>query len=353
MMSTNKREVPYPSSPEREKEEKRWKGFFSIWNSPDPDVGGTPRFPVWKKNKATLWHYPAVQKRYRVPLLLVYSLVNKSFILDLEPGSSMIGAFINSGFDVYLLDCGIPGYEDKDMTVDDYIVDYIQKGVQRALRHSGADEITVIGYCLGGTLTAMYAAMADEPIKNLILSVAPIDFSAAPVLDKWLKALREEKVNFDRIIDVYGLIPAQFIEAGMRLVTSPVYFSPYLSLLNRAYDDEYVEKWRRFNKWTRGHIPFAGATLKQLNNDIVKENKLVNGGLVIRGKSADLVNIESNLLVVSTSNDRLVPKELSLPVMDLVSSKDKTFRLAEGGHATFTTKNGLPDYLADWLPERS
>jgi polyhydroxyalkanoate synthase subunit PhaC len=336
-----------------DKEARRWRGFFSILLDPEPPVGVTPRKAIWKKNKATLWYYPPAQKKYRVPLLLIYSLVNEAFILDLAPGHSLIETFVNEGFDVYLLDFGTPGYEDKDITLDDYIVDYIQKGVQRVLRHSGASEVTLSGYCLGGTLTAMYAAIADEPIKNLILSVTPIDFTATPIFDKWAKAAREGKIDFNRMIDVFGIIPAKFMEAGMRLVASPIYYSPYLSLLNRAYDDEYVAYWRRFNKWAKGHVPFVGATLKQLTHALGKENQLINGGLIIRGKKVDLANIKANLLIVSTEGDRLVPKELVRPIMDLVTSRDKAFRLLQGGHATFTVKDGLPEYLADWLPERS
>jgi polyhydroxyalkanoate synthase len=115
-----------------------------------------------------------------------------------------------------------------------------------------------------------------------------------------------------------------------------------------------VERWRRFNNWTEEHIPFTGAALKQLFNDIAKDNKLINGGLMVKGKRVDLTNIQSNLLVVSSQFDRLVPQDLSAPIMDLVSSKDKTFRLLEGGHTNMVAKPGkLPGFLEEWLPKRS
>ncbi|WP_110114039.1 DUF3141 domain-containing protein [Bacillus sp. CGMCC 1.16541] len=149
-------------------------------------------------------------------------------------------------------------------------------------------------------------------------------------------------------------MPASFIEAGVRLVTSPFYFTPYLSLLNRIDDQEYVQKWRRFHDWTKGHIPFVGATLKQLLNDLVKENKLVKGQMVIRNQRIDLRNISSNLLVISSKNDRLVPKEQTYLIMNLVSSEDKQYVLNDGGHTSITVKNGqLPEYLKGWLQARS
>jgi polyhydroxyalkanoate synthase len=336
------------------KEYTRWRGFFSHWLDPEPETANTPREAVWKKNKAVLWYYPAVEKKYRTPVYLVYSLVNQPVILDLQPIGSKIKAFTESGFEVYLLDFGSPGYEDRDINVDDYIVDYIQKGAKRVLKHSGAGEISVIGYCLGGTFAAVYAAIADEPIQNLVLIVAPFDFHSVPFFEEWAEPIRSGRVSFDEVMDSLGVLPAGFIKAGVRLITSPVYFSPYLSLLNKSHDPAYVEKWRRFNSWTEGHIPFTGAAMKQLFNDFAKENKLINGNLTVRGKKVDLTNIHSNLLVASSQFDRLVPHEQSAPIMDLVSSTDKTYKLLEGGHTHMVAKAGnLPEFLEEWLPRRS
>ncbi|WP_066299106.1 alpha/beta fold hydrolase [Bacillus sp. FJAT-29937] len=334
-------------------EKERWNGFLYALLSSPPESGVTPRKAIWKKNKATLWYYPAKQKKYNIPLILIYSMVNQSFILDLGPGSSTIEAFVNEGFDVYLIDFGIPGYEDKDFTLTDYINGYIQKGVQRALRHSMAKEVTIIGYCLGGTLAAMYTAIAEEPVKNLILSVTPIDFSTFPIFDKWLMAAQNGHLDFDRLLETIGLVPAPFIEAGVRILTSPLYYSHYLSLLNRSYDKEYVDHWRRFNHWTKSHIPFPSASLKQFKNDLLKGNKLIHGGIQINGKNVDLHNIYANMLVISSKYDRLVPEGLVYPVMDLVSSEDKTYISLEGGHTGISLKDGVPVYLRNWLHDRS
>ncbi|MCD7032728.1 alpha/beta fold hydrolase [Metabacillus sp. GX 13764] len=336
-----------------EKELLRWGNFFTAWTKPEPEVNQTPREAIWRKNKATVWYYKAPVKKYDVPLFLVYSLVNQPFILDLAEGNSMIEAYIQNGFDVYLLDCGKPGYEDKEMTADDFITEYIQRGVQRALRHSGAEDITVVGYCLGGTIAAMYAAIAEEPIRNLVLTVSPIDFKTVPFFDQWANVLRRGEVSFDELFDAIGLLPARSIKAGMRMVTNPIYYSPYLSLLNKAYSEEYIQKWKRINKWTNGHIPFTAACMKQLMNDLGKYNKLADGGLIIAGKKAELSNITANLLVVSTDLDRLVLKDQNIRVADLVSSEDKTFTVVNGGHTTLATNGELPSFLADWLPERS
>ncbi|OCA83204.1 hydroxyalkanoic acid synthase [Bacillus sp. FJAT-27225] len=337
-----------------EKEYKRWKNFFSVWTTPDPEVGQTPRTAVWKKNKATLWYYRSSNKRHSVPLLLVYSLVNKAFVLDMAPGGSMIETFMENGYDVYLLDFGAPDPGDKDITVDDYVIDYIQTAVRKALHHSRAREITVIGYCLGGTLAAIYASLASEPIRNLIICVAPLNFAEPPLYDKWVNAIRRGDLDVDGLLTTPDFISPTQMKYGMRMASSPVYFSHYLSLLNKAYDQEYVDRWRRFNKWANGHVGFSGAASKQLMNDLGKDNKFMNRKLVIRGRKADPANITANLLVVAGSQDRLVPENMSKDFIDLVSSKDKTYTLVSGGHTTLAVKgNGLPKFLADWLPQRS
>lgn len=336
-----------------EKELARWNEFVNIINEPEPSVDHTPRHAIWKKNKATLWHYPAVQRKYDIPIFFVYSLVNRPNILDFAPGSSVIEGLVNSGYDVYLLDWGIAGYEDKDINLEDYIVDYIKKGVGRTLRHSDANEVTVVGYCLGGTLAAMYAAIADEPIKNLVVATVPIDFSVANMPEKWAEGLKEGAFNIDRLIDVYGLIPPHIIEGMFRSVTSPVYYSPYVTLLTRANDERFVEKWRRMNKWTKGHVPFTGEAFRQLTNDLFRENKLVKGEFTIRGNKVDLGNIKANLLVVSSKNDNLIPQGQSLPLMDLVSSEDKTYHLVEAGHVSLALSGKFAVILDNWLCDRS
>lgn len=336
-----------------EKEMARWSTFLTTINGQENRVEYTPRQLIWKKNKAILWHYSAVEKKYEVPVFMVYSLFNRPTVLDFAPGSSVIEGLVNSGYDVYLLDWGIAGYEDKDITIEDYVVDYIKKGVQRALRHSGADEVSVLGYCLGGTLAAMYASIAKEPIKNLIVATVPIDFSVAAIPEKWEDGLKAGAINMDRFIDVYGVIPPSYVEAMFRSVTSPVYNSPYVTLLTRAHDKRFVEKWQRMNNWTKGHVPLTGGALRQLNNDLFKENKLVKGEFTIHGNKIDLGNIQANLLVVSSKNDNLIPEGQSLPLMDLVSSKDKTYLLVEAGHISLAISGKLSGILDHWLYERS
>lgn len=330
----------------------RWKQLYKIISEPKPEIEHSPRELIWKKNKSTLWFHPAKEKKYKIPLFFVYSLLNKPYILDVGNGSSVIGGLTERGYDVYLLDWGSPGYEDKEITLDNYILDYLESAVKRALRHSQAEEISMVGYCLGGTLSAILTSITDLPIKNLVLAAVPIDFSIGIVPNKWLEGLQKGILSFDRFADVYGVIPAEFMYLMFRGL-SPIYISPYINLITRANDPEYVEKWRRMDKWTKDTASFSGAAFKQMFNELYKDNKLLKGELVIGGKKVDLNNIKCSLFVLSTSRDTLVLEPQSLPVIDLVSSEDKTYQVVEAGHVSLALTGMFAIYADKWLSQRS
>lgn len=324
----------------------------NIMNDPNFRVGQTKKEIVWKRNKATLYYYPSKSKKYKIPLFLIYSLINESYILDLYPGMSMIEAFGQEGYDVYLLDFGKPGYEDHDLTLDDYIIKYIQTAVKKTLVHSEATELTIIGYCLGGTLATIYTAICDEPVKNLILFATPIDFERSPFLQTWSFAVKRGDIDIDSVIDAYGVIPAKLVYLALKMAIAPITFTSYMSLMERADDEESVRKWLLFNKWVKGHIPFAGATLKQLIN-VFKENQLIKDQLIIKGNKVKLACIESNLLVLSTTGDQIVPEHLTTPIVEKVSSVDKQFKRLKGGHVTIAMRGEIPIEMVNWLSERS
>ncbi|MGG4409768.1 alpha/beta fold hydrolase [Niallia taxi] len=328
---------------------KRFSQFFGALTEEDIPVGLSEKYPIWKKNKTTLWYYPAPQKKFKEPIFLIYSIVNKAYILDLAPSISLIESFTNAGYDTYLIDFGIPGFEDRDTSIDDYVIKYIDKGYQRALRHAGTDEMTVIGFCLGGTIAAVFAAVTKEKIKNLILAVSPIDFSSFPMYDKWLTALRNGEIEMEEFTDAISMVPPDFIKYGTRMIAAPVSYSHYLALLHRVGDPKYREKWLRMNKWTLDHIPLPGKAFKQLMNDYIRDNKIVEGGLEINGEPVDFKNITCNLLVFSTKYDPLVPSTLCEPIMDVVGSEDKTFVLFEGGHASLVANKNMPYPMEEWL----
>lgn len=351
-MATNTRlKRPFPVL-NLETEKERWNQFYKIMNEPKPEIEPTPRQLVWKKNKSVLWYHPSPEKKYDTPIFLVYSLLNKPYILDISEQGSVIGNLTKRGYDVYMFDWGSPGLEDKDIALDNYVLDYLEVAVKRALRHSGAEEISLIGYCLGGTLSAILASITDLPIKNLVLAAVPIDYSVAIIPDKWVKALQEGTLNFDRFSEAYGVIPSEFLYT-IFMALQGFNIGPNINLITRGHDAEYVDKWRRMDKWMKDPVSFSATSFRQMFNELYKENKLIKGELMIGGRKVDLSKINCSLLVITSTNDRLVLEKQSLPVMDLVSSEDKTYQLVEAGHVSLALTGKFAFAVDPWLAPRS
>jgi class III poly(R)-hydroxyalkanoic acid synthase PhaC subunit len=335
-----------------EKETVRWNQVYKVLTEPKPEIESSPRECIWKKNKAKLWYYPAKEKKFSIPLFFVYSLLNKPYILDIGEGSSVIGGLTDRGYDVYLLDWGSPSHEDNEISLDNYILDYLENAIKRAIRHSNTEDITLVGYCLGGTLAAILTSITDLPIKNLVLATVPIDFSIGIVPNSWLEGIQTGEVNFDRLSQVYGVIPEDIMYALFRSL-SPIYVSPYVNLIARAHDKDYVEKWRRMDKWTKDSASFTGVSIRQLFNDFYKDNKLLKGELIIGGRQVDLKHIKCPLFVLSTSRDTLVLEPQSLPIMEMVSSEGKTYQVVEAGHVSLALTGAFAIFADAWLASRS
>lgn len=335
-----------------ETEQERWHQLYKVLHEPKPEIKSSPRQSVWRKNKSVLWFYPAQEKKYDVPIFMVYSLLNKPYILDISEETSVIGNLNKQGYDVYMFDWGSPGLEDKGITLDNYVLDYLEMAVRVALRHAKAPEISLVGYCIGGTLSAMLASITDLPIKNLVLAAVPIDYSDFILPDKWVKAMHDGTLSLDRMIDAYEVIPSEFLYTTF-LALQGFNIGPNVNLVTRAHDRKYVDKWRRMDKWTRDAVTFSGAAFKQMLNDLYKDNKLVKGEMTLGGKKVDLSKIDCSLLVITSTRDELVLESQSLPVMELVSSEDKTYQLVEAGHVSICLTGQFAFAVDPWLSTRS
>ena len=144
-------------------------------------IAQTPKQLVWTLNKAKLYRYVPVlppEKRHPIPLLLIFALMNRPYILDLRPGHSFVEFMVSQGYDVYLLDWGVPGFEDRHLKFDDYTLEYMPRAIRKVKALSGVQEFSMLGWCIGAILTTIYAALRpDDGLRNLLLLTAPLDFS--------------------------------------------------------------------------------------------------------------------------------------------------------------------------------
>ena len=346
--------------------EKFRRGVELLLNRPEFSVGTTPSETIYTEDKMRLIHYlPTVDTPHPVPLLIVYALVNRHYILDLQPDKSVIKKLLEEGFDVYLIDWGYPKGADRYLTLDDYVNGYINNAVDTVRERSGLDKITLFGVCQGGTFSVMYAALHPEKVKNLVTLVAPVDFDT----DKGLLHVWSKSLDVDRIVDYYGIVPGDFLNIGF-LLTDPfrTMIDKYVGLFERMEcapgnrecelrNEETVKNFLRMEKWIFDSPDQAGETYRQFVKDCYQKNLLIKNEMVIGGRRIDLANITMPLLNVMAEFDHLVPNDASKPLCDAVSSTDTATLVFPTGHigifvGSKSQKEVCPKISA-WLKPRS
>lgn len=324
---------------------------------PYPQTGLSPKDIVWRKNKAKLYRYVSPASfRKPIPILIIYALINKPYILDLIPGMSLIEHLLEQGFDVFLLDWGEFDWEDRNLSYGSLVNDYIARAVQKTLQASGSEELTMLGYCMGGTMTCMYAGIYPQTgVRNIVLLSAPVDFADAGTSSLWLKA---PGYDVDRIVDTFRLVPKSFIDAGVKMLR-PVnnFVGTYTRLWKSIDEDAPVAAWKALNKWVNDNINFPGEAYRQWIRDLYQENQLVKNQFILQGKKVDLALIKANLLSMSGENDHLVMSSQARAIIDYVSSADKTFYEFPVGHGGLVFGNyarqNVYSVISGWLAERS
>jgi polyhydroxyalkanoate synthase len=327
----------------------------------DAKIAQTPKEAVWTLNKAKLYRYiPVVpaEKRHKIPLLLVFAIMNRPHVLDLRPGHSFVEYMLRHGYDVYLLDWGAPGPEDKNLKFDDYALEYLPRAIRKLKGVSGSDEFNMLGWCLGALISTLYAALRpDDGLKSLVLLTAPLDFTdkTAGGFARWTS---HQAFDADKIVATLGNVPGEMIDYGAKAL-KPVenFLGNYLNLWDNISNPKVVEAWHAMNTWVRENIPMAGAAYRQLINEFYKENRLIKGTLVLRGERVDLGKLRAPLLNVIAEADHITPPCQSEGVMGKTGSQDKEVFRVRGGHIGIMAGSGAEKttwpHIESWLAARS
>ncbi|WP_119069312.1 alpha/beta fold hydrolase [Rubrobacter indicoceani] len=343
------------------------------------ETGATPSEVVWGSDKARLFRYgkPGAVK-HAVPILLTYGFVLKPYVLDLVPGNSLVEYLVEAGFDVYMLDFGISGVEDRNLSLENLVLDYIHGAVQSILETSGAEEVSLFGQSQGGTLCAMYASLFPEaPLKNLVLLSAPTEFAPRNPgpLGLWTLMTRGSGAYFEPALvpQLMGNVPTDFaskvitsaasIQAGaLGSLVRPFgqRFGPYdaglKELRKLAGRDVSVRSWLAISKWVDDAAPFPGEIFRQWVKDFYQGDKLVRGKVSMRGRTVDLANIECSVLNVSGKWDYVVPAAQTDATTRLAKSKDKRSLSLNSGHVGMIAgpgANAVWRQVREWLEPRS
>ncbi|MDR2124644.1 MAG: class III poly(R)-hydroxyalkanoic acid synthase subunit PhaC [Desulfovibrio sp.] len=314
---------------------------------------------VFSIGKMRLYHYKPVKtsaKPVKVPVMVTYALVNRQYMMDIQPDRSVIKSFLESGLDVYIIDWGYPTAEDRYMTMDDHINWYMDECVNFISKSTGHKKINLLGVCQGGTFSTIYTALHQDKVNALVTMVTPVDFSPSDaLLFAWSK-----NMDADAMVDAYGVIPGEVMNVSyLMLKPFSLTLGKYIDLASdkKIEDPEYLSNFLRMEKWIFDSPGQAGATIRQFINDLYKDNKLMKGELELGGKKVNLKNITCPLFAICAEYDHLVPLSSSKPLMDAVGSSDKSFTSFPVGHigmyVSSRSQKEIAPQIGRWLVEKS
>jgi polyhydroxyalkanoate synthase len=330
----------------------------SVWERAQQiKKGATPSEVVYEEDRLKLLHYPtATPPRHATPLLFVFALVNRPYILDLKPGRSVVSHFVERGFDTYLVDWGVPTHADRHLTLDDYVNGYLLNIVDHLRERTGAPQVSLLGYCMGGTLGSMFTALHPDRVKNLLLLAAGIDFATRDgLLNLWTDP---KYFDVDRFIDAFGNCPADFLQSSF-LLLKPVQnlLQKPIDFFEKIEDDKYIEDFLTMETWLNDNIPVAGEVFREFVKSLYQQNLLVQNRLPVGKHIVNLKRITCPILNIMARSDDLVPCAQSMPFNDLVGSTDRKSVLVQAGHIGLAVggkaqKEVWPE-ACQWLAERS
>jgi polyhydroxyalkanoate synthase subunit PhaC len=293
-----------------------------------PGVGCTPRTVIWSRGRASLMHYTAGADADRPAILLVPSLINRSYIWDLRHGDSFVEHLLGAGYDVLCLDWGQPDARDAHNTMSTYIDDYMMAAVAAATRRCASVPI-VIGHCFGGLIALLWAASTEQQPPALITLAAPTNWDEVGPLS-WLT--RQGRIEPEDVLDETGNVPPAAMLAAFRMIRPLGDVVTYVTLVDRLHDREATQAIWALMVWARGHIPFPGATFVEMIRKLSRENSLTTGKVAFGGRIRELSSITAPFLNIYGSKDHVAPPESVKPLTGLVGSGKAEQRELNAGH---------------------
>ncbi len=305
---------------------------------------------MWSRGKAELWRYDSATRTRHPPLVIVFSILGRSYVLDLRPGNSFAEKMLAAGTDLWLVDFGVPDAVDSGNTLETYVDNYLPRALNTAAAVAG-EEVDVLGYCFGGVITALcMAAHADLPVRKVAIMATPIDFSGAEGV---LGLFARRRLEIEEILDETGNVPAEAVYRMFRGFKPTSDISTYAMLWERLWSDEFVDGFQAMGQWVRDQIPFPGACAAQCIDLFLRRNALMSGEVPLGGRRVGLENLERPLLVITADHDHIVPPGMARPLIGLVGSPVIEELQVPAGHVGLVTsrvsvKVTLPGIL-EWM----
>lgn len=313
------------------------------------EIGRTPKREVYSRDLLTLYRYeretPATQEH---PILISYSLINRPAVLDLLPGRSVVERFLEAGFEVYLLDWGVPTALDYHAGLDTYVNLYLRSAIKETLKDAGVRELHLFGYCMGGALAAIATALKPRGIKTLALLGTPLSFRSEQLLYRWSSDPNVNKP--EQLVEAWRVAPAWNFES-FSLLTLERKPDMLKALYNRLEDEGFVESYMAMERWVGDNIPMAAGVFAEFVRGCFLNNDLIEGRMEVGGKTVDLSSIKVPTLAIIGEADHLVPPETT-GVDDSPFSNAEYIRF-ESGHVGLSVSSKSHKHLwpkvCNWL----
>jgi polyhydroxyalkanoate synthase len=322
-----------PTPPSRvQREAKRWKNLFGLLTRPRPAVGGSPHRVVHRENKWSLLRYDRPEGcpvTFETPVLLVPSLINRHYVLDLAPQQSMVEDLVRRGHDVLVIDWGTPGPEDRFVTFDDVCDRSIARALRVAASYGARDRAHLLGYCLGGTLAVIHAAARPERIASLTALAAPVRFDDDGLLSRWV---RNERFDVGVMIDALGLVPWQLMQPAFQMLRPTLSLWKAVQLVDKAWDDEFLDSFLAVETWGNDNVSLPGEFYRRYIEELYRRDALARGDFLLSGRPARMEAIERPVMAITFEHDNIVPWRSASALLDRVASRDKVHLHQPGGH---------------------
>jgi len=331
-------------------------GLESLGSLGDLEAGATPREAVYREDKVTLYRYrlPAEEPAAAgVPLLIVYALVNRPYMADLQADRSLIRALLERGQDVYLVDWGYPDGADRYLGLGDYIQGYLDRCVDVVLAGHDLDRLNILGICQGGTFSTCYASLHPDKVRNLVTMVTPVDFHTEDnLLSHWVR-----EIDVDLMVDTLGNVPGELLN-WLFLTLKPYQLMgrKYVDMVDALADREKARNFMLMEKWIFDSPDQAGEAFREFAKTFFQDNGLVKRSARIGPENVDLGRLTMPVFNIYAERDHLVPPDASRALARLVASEDYSELAFDGGHigiyVSGRARKTIPPAIAGWLSER-
>jgi polyhydroxyalkanoate synthase len=306
----------------------------------DVQIATTPKREVFRQDKTVLYHYtPSAKKTIATPVLVVYGLVGRYTMADLQEDRSLVRNLLAQGVDLYVVDWGTPTRGDRWLTLEDYIDGYLGECVDFIRRAQKVDKVSVLGICEGGVFTICYAARNPDKVKSMMLTITPVDFLAgskdAPLhhglIGLWARSMSADDV--DRLIEANGNLPGELMSFVFSMMTPVNALTKYnLGLFDVMDDEKKLLNFLRMEKWLADRPDHPGEAAKQWLKDLYQGNQLVKGEFRLGGEKVNLKRITMPVLNIFAEEDHIIPPKSSQALKALIGTRDYTELPLPGGH---------------------